>query len=114
MLTNTKKAVVVKMADTAQNVSISSNLPNFATNDQIIRKYAERILKDSNFHSKNRYSLPLSNDVGLLVPTEAVVLMNRYVVVNSLSISVKWQSGLIVRQDIEASEYQIKGHNHNG
>ena len=114
ILTNAKKAVVVKIGDTAQNVSISSNLPDCATNEQAIRLYAERVLKDTDVHSKNRYSLPLSNETGLLLPTDAVVLVNRYVVVNSLSISVKWQSGLVVRQDIEASEYQIKGHDHNG
>ena len=51
VLTNTKKAVVVKMADTAQNVSISSNLPDFSTNEQAIRLYAERILKDTDVHS---------------------------------------------------------------
>ena len=114
LLTGGKKLYAVKKRDSANNVAISSNLPEFATNSQIVRKYAERVLSETNKYSMNRYTLPLNDATGLLIPAECVVLMDRYVVVNSLSVSVKWDSGLVVRQDIEATEYQIKGFKHNG
>ena len=114
LLTSNKKLYAAKKRDTNQNVTISSNLPDFATKTNIVRKYAERVLAETDKHSVNQYTLPLNDATGLLLPTECVVVMNRYVVVNSLSISVKWESGLVVRQSIEATEYQIKGFKHNG